>query len=265
MDSLPRKSAPGVQNREDIPENRGQGDRDVTKDSPQSDEYAPPAHPCFNTTVNHTVTTPEGKEVLCLVPTEKELMKDLEAIGGFNRHYVAVTMEQAWKDFENPFDPIANMPEPITWESKFTGRRRRSIDEKGYDTAIEEGHGRVKRAVKVGLQSCERKGTKTSLGFFQLCDECWWIRKLSADKFPRYINEKICGDDGSSSSSSSFQLCDGRSDGLCLQRSFSQDLLVRTNRYVEIPSPDPQYNVVYKQVWESYSQEIRSCCQCQNM
>lgn len=264
--ALPNKSARDVRDIEAFPRSLEEGDRDVTKgkDLSQNDEYEPSVHPCFNTTVNHTVTTPEGEKVLCLVPSEKELMKDLEAFGGFNRHYVAVTMEQAGKDFENPLEPIASKPKPIIWSSQVTGRRRRSIHEKEYNSASEEGHGRVKRAASVGLQSCERKGTITSLGFYQLCDECWWIRKLPDGRFPRYINEKICGEDGNSRSTIG-GFCNGRSDGFCLQRSFTQDLLVRTNQYERISSPDPQYSVVYKQVWKQYSQEIRSCCQCQNM
>ncbi|KAL9982347.1 hypothetical protein ACROYT_G004378 [Oculina patagonica] len=268
VNSLPNKSERDVRDIEAFPRSREAGDRDVTKGKglSKNDEYGPSVHPCFNATVNHTVTTQEGEEVLCLVPSEKELMKDLEAIGGFNRHYVAVNIEQAGEDFENPFKPIANPnPKPISWSSKFTGRRRRSMDEKKNTFPSEEVHGRVKRAANVGLQTCERTGTQTSVGFYQLCDECWWIRRLPDDRFPRYINEKICGVDGNSDSTFSGQFCSGRSDGFCLQRSFTQDLLVRTNQYVRISSPDPKYSVVYKQVWKQYAQEIRSCCQCQNM
>lgn len=211
-------------------------------------------HPCFNTTENHTVITPEGEKVLCLVPSEDDLMRDLEAIGGFNRHYVAVTKEDIEKYFEDPFDS-----KPIEWKSDFTGKRRRSIDEKGDNFPSDGINGQTKRGVTVGLQNCELKGTRTSEGYYQLCNECWWIEKLPVNKFPRYINEQICGKYGNSQ----MDMCNSY-NGLCIQKELTQDLLEQTNKYEKIPSPDPQYNVVYKQVWQPYGQKIRSCCQCQN-
>lgn len=273
--SMPSKSASDVQNRDVFYRNGEEGDREVTKgeDLLQNDEYGPPVHPCANTKVNQTIITPEGDKVLCLVPSENELMEDLKAIGGFNRHYVAVNEEQAAKDFENPLDPIASNPKPIVWSNIVSGKRRRSIDESDDNFGDEErSHGRAKRAAIPGLQTCEDKGKPSSpAGFLQLCNECWWITKLPEDKFPRLINEKICGKVGDGERSSVFgggdpQSCGERYDGMyamCLQRSFTQDLLIRTDDYERIPSPDPQYSVVYKQVWKKYTQDIRSCCQCQ--
>lgn len=263
--SLPSRSARDVQVTKVIEDEEEV--EEITEDLSENVAYGPPAHPCFNTTVNHTVTTPEGEKVLCLVPSEDDLMKKIEGIGGYNRHYSAVTEEEVAEFFENPFKPIdSNKSEAILeWSSNYTGKRRRSIEEDGYNSGSEEGHdhGRVKRGVSIiGLQTCERKGTRSSLGFSQLCTECWWIKKLPDGKFPRYINERICGENGNSDSIYG-DMCNG-SDGLCLQRSITQDLLVQTNQYVKIQSPDPQYSVVYKQVWNTYGQKIRSCCQCQN-
>ena len=260
---MPSKS--DVQTDRDVIYKNGEkGDPEVTKDEDllQNDAYGPYVHPCANTTVNQTVITPQGDKVLCLVPTESELKETLQAVGGFNRHYVAVSLEQAALDFENPLEPIASNPKPIVWSSNVSGKRRRSIHEKEDDN-----HDLAKRRVKVGLQTCEDKGSTTSVGFLQLCQECWWITKLPENKFPPFINEKICGQDGSSSSifGATVQFCGQRTDGMCLQRSFTQDLLVQTDDYKQIPSPDPQYSVVYKQVWKKFAQEIRSCCQCQNI
>ena len=260
--SMPSKTAIDIQYGDVIYKNGEERDNEVTKDEDllQNDGYGTAAHPCANTTVNQTVITPQGDKVLCLVPSENELKEELQALGGFNRHYVAVSLEQAALDFENPLDPIASNPKPIVWSSNVSGKRRRSIDEK------DDNRNRAKRSMKVGLQTCEDKGSKSSVGFRQLCQECWWITELPENKFPRLINEKICGKDGSSTSTSAdtVQFCWNRFDGMCLQRSFTQDLLIQTDDYEQIPSPDSQYSVVYKQVWKKFAQEIRSCCQCQN-
>lgn len=237
--------------------------------APPTEGPAPKVHPCFNTKGNKTVTTPEGEKILCLVPSDDDLLKIIKQSGGFNNHYVAVTVEEAEEYFENPFDPIVqsqNHPEPgWIWSRGLnaTGRRRRSIEDNEYETAEAiSNDDRTKRSDSTGLRSCVRRGERNSMGLVHLCEECWWVTKLPDDKFPRYINERICGKDGTSISPPS-DFCNSW-NGQCIQRSMTQDLLVRTNRYQRIQSPDPQYSVVYKQVWEPYGQPIRSCCQCQN-
>jgi len=262
---MPSKSASDIQNSDAISRNGEEGDREFTKGEHllQNDGGGTSAHPCANTTVNQTVITPQGDKVLCLVPSENELNEKLQAIGGFNRHYVAVSSEQATLDFENPLDPIASNPKPIVWSSNVSGKRRRSIDESEDNFRDEEqNHGRTKRASRMeGIQKCDNKGSISSLGFLVLCQECWLITKLPDNKFPRYINEKICGRDESSVGTPQF--CGERQDSMCFQKSLTQDLLVQTDDYEQIPSPDPQYTVVYKQVWIPFAQEIRNCCQCQ--
>ena len=229
-------------------------------------------HPCHNTKVNKTVISPEGEKILCLVPSEEDLLKTIKESGGFNKHYVAVTAKEAEEDFEDPFNPIAqsqNHPKPgWSWSSRLnaTGRRRRSMAiwkyKLGISAASDDGRGNFKRSSGSGLRSCVGQGQINDMGLFQLCDECWWVTVLPDDKFPRYINERICGKDGTSISPPT-GFCNSW-NGQCIQRSLTQDLLVRTNHYQRIASPDPQYKTVYKQVWEPYSQAIRSCCQCQN-
>lgn len=266
--SMPSKSASDIQNSDVIYRNGERGEREFTKgeDLSQNDGEGTSAHPCAKTKVNQTVITSQGDKVLCLVPSENELKEELQAVGGFNRHYVAVSLEQAALDFENPLAPIASNPKPIVWSSNVSGKRRRSIDQKeDYFRDEEDNHGRTKRALKEGIQQCDDKGKISSVGFRHLCQECWWITKLPENKFPRLINEKICGTDGASTSifGGTHQFCGQRTDGMCLQQSFTQDLLVQTDDYEQIPSPDPQYSVVYRQVWKPFAQEIRSCCQCQ--
>lgn len=223
----------------------------------ENDGFGPMVHPCFNTTKNHTVTTPEGEKVLCLVPSEDDLMKDIEALGGFNRRYTAVTKEQVDMYFEDPFKTD---PKPIKWESKFTGKRRRSIHENEERFSSDETNEQTKRSGNVGVQKCAKRSTLTPNNFVQLCDECWHITQLPSNKFPRFINEKICGTSGATLT----EMCASAVIGLCVQKEIIQDLLIQTNQYEQIPSPDPQYNVVYKQVWRPFSQKIRSCCQCES-
>ena len=208
------------------------------------------------------MATAEGEKILCLVPSNADLLKNLKQSGGFNNHYVAVTEKEAEENFENPFNPLVQPTVP-DWLN-VTGRRRRSIQESEYKMENDNekpGNERRKRSVS-GLRSCVKQGERNSMGFVQLCEECWWIRYLPDDRFPRYINERICGSDGASSSPPT-NYCNNYS-GQCIQRSLTQDLLVRTNQYEKIASPDPEYDTVYKQVWVPYGQPIRSCCQCQN-
>lgn len=233
----------------------------------------PESHPCQNTTVNKTVITPGGEKVLCLVPSEDDLLETLKASGGFNKHYVAISAEEAEANFEDPFHPIAlsqNHPKPDwIWSSRIneTGRRRRSAEDRKYKlgitTAVSDEDRADYKRTEAGLRSCVRQGARSPQGLVQLCEECWWVKELPDDKFPRFINERICGKDGTSSSPPTGFCNSG--NGQCIQRSITQDLLVRTNRYVQLdPSPNPKYSVVYKQIWEPYGQAIRSCCQCQN-
>lgn len=216
------------------------------------------AHPCYNITANKTATSPGGEKILCLVPSEEELLESLKKIGGFNQHYVATTAEEVKNNFEDPFNPIVqSQVSPL----KVTGRRRRSILDLNYKKGTSSGISK-KRSQVIGLRSCVSPGEGNSMGLLQLCEECWWVTLLPDNKFPRYINERICGQDGTTVTPP-IGFCNS-GNGQCVQRSFTQDLLVRTNRYERVPSPDPQYNVAYKQVWEPYAQPIRSCCQCQN-
>lgn len=138
-----------------------------------SKEFGPKVHPCFNTRVNKTVITSNGEKVLCLVPSEAELVKYLyKESGGFNKHYVAVTEEEAEENFEDPLNPIVSS-KPV-WLT-VTGRRRRFSDEDDYyrmgntKGALDNKH--QKRSVS-GLKSCVEQGKRNSIGMIQLCGEC---------------------------------------------------------------------------------------------
>ena len=64
-------------------------------------------NPCHGVYENTTVVTTQGN-IFCIVPSEEELMEQLKSVGGYNKHYVAVTEEEA-KNFENilPWDGAA--------------------------------------------------------------------------------------------------------------------------------------------------------------
>ena len=261
LPSMKRLGLENSQENEDLPTEENM--KNLTSAKRHSKVFRPKAHPCFNTTVNKTVTISNGKKVLCLVPSETELLKNLKESGGFNKHYVAVTEKEAEDNFEDPFNPIVSS-KPV-WLT-VTGRRRRFSNEDDYyrmgNTKGTLGNEHQKRSVS-GLKSCVEQGKRNSIGMIQLCGECWWVTKLPEDKFPIYLNERICGKDGNTfshppESCNMFQ-------GECIQGSLTQDLLERTDRYEKINSPDPQYHAVYKQVWQPYSQAIRSCCKCQNL
>ena len=181
---------------------------------------------------------------------------------------MAATEEDVIAYFEDPFDPLAksqNYAGPgYDWKGNnalnYTGKRRRSIA----DRNVHEGRNRMKReTLKLGLQTCVNAEQRTDQGLVGLCTECWWINQLADDKFPRLLNELICGTDGTSFTPPS-EFCNNWS-GRCVQRSMTQDFLTRTERYsLLVPSLDPEYSQTYVQEWDLYSQPIRSCCQCQN-
>lgn len=112
------------------------------------------AHPCYNITTNKTVTSPEREKILCLVPSEEELLKSLKETGGFNRHYVATTAEEVKNNFEDPFNPIVQSQ---VSRLNVTGRRRRSILDRNYKTGTSSGTSK-KRSQITGLRSCVSLG-----------------------------------------------------------------------------------------------------------
>ena len=108
---------------------------------------------------------------------------------------------------------------------------------------------------------CVYSGAQTEYGMFRLCTECQKISKLKSDRFPRYINEVAC--DNKIPSEMGHSVGCHRNQGMCIQRFLFTDFLVRTEKFVEVPSPNPdKFPKAFKQVWEPYTQKIRSCCEC---
>lgn len=116
---------------------------------------------------------------------------------------------------------------------------------------------RKRTLISEGKGKCITKNERTESSMKSLCTECQWVTKLPETKFPRYLNELICGE---SADTRHVEFC---TNGICIQEKMYQDLLQHTNKFVKVISSDPSFDEVYKQVWDPYTQEIRSCCECQ--
>ena len=217
-------------------------------------------HPCDGSVNNGTI--PTGKYlILCIVPTEEELREQLKDIGGLNRHYAAVTKKEA-DNFTNllpgPQPPIPDGEEKpflIIW-SHLTSALSRNRKAVSRDADLENN---IVNSKKVG---CVYRGGRTEFGMIRLCTECQRVSKLSPDRFPRYINEVACDEEIPSRHKG--KLCCKKNQGRCIQRFILSDFLVSTENYVEVPSPNPEkFSKAFKQVWEPYTQKIRSCCEFQ--
>ncbi len=217
-------------------------------------------HPCKGSMTNGTILAGTSL-ILCMVPTEEELKEQLKDIGGLNKHYAAVTKEEADKfaSLLPPPPPTSPRKEakpfPIIWSHLLSAvsRNKRAVSR---DTDLENN------IVSSKKTRCINRGDRTELGMIRLCSECQRISRLSSDRFPRYINEVSCSDEIPSLKEDT--LCCDNNQGMCIQRFLLIDFLVKTENYVEVPSPNPdKFPKAYKQVWKPYTQRIRSCCECQ--
>lgn len=219
-------------------------------------------HPCKGSMTNGTIPTGDSL-ILCMVPTEEELKEQLKDVGGLNKHYAAITKEEADKfvsllpNLPSTSPKREAKPFPIIWShlSSSVSRNRRAVSR---DTDLENN------IVSSEKTRCVNRGDRTELGMIRLCTECQRKSKLSSDRFPRYINEVSCSDETPSLKEKEKSLCCDNNQGMCIQRFLFIEFLVKTERYVEVPSPNPEkFPKAYKQVWEPYTQKIRSCCECQ--
>ncbi|XP_032237638.1 uncharacterized protein LOC5512281 isoform X2 [Nematostella vectensis] len=204
-----------------------------------------PAHPCASTVKNHTVTTKDGKKIQCVVPDEKTLLNKLERIGGYNRHYVAVTLEEAEKYFDDLVNGGAITDQTLE-ENRISSREwdviKQTVNFSGGTTSS-----RRKRQVAVACRSM------TTVRGTHLCPACQHVTKLDDNMFPRYINELSC--DGSPAFYANTIQCLGNM-GKCYQNSMNVDLLTRTDNYIS------QGGNMYLQEWLPKVQRINTCCEC---
>lgn len=262
--------------------------------------------PCKEVWENTTVSTPEGL-VLCIVPSDEELTQQLKSIGGYNKHYVAVTPEEA-VNFEpilpgwdgaattRPTQPSSNRRcrryrrghpsfrkrrrhwkrssglEKLGWEddndemektqserSDRSSNKRMALRENDLKRTKRSSPDGVRESTKVG---CVKKGDPIN-NLKQMCDRCQRRTTLTADRFPRYINEVTCeSTTGTPSDGTAF--CKPSFIGKCAQGYLLIDLLKRTDKYTEASPPSGIYFKAFKQIWVPYTHKIRSCCECRS-
>ena len=160
----------------------------------------------------------------CQSLTTRELEQKLETFGGYNKRYQAITKSGAAK-----FSKFISQPAPTKAPTLSTKKPRGRRQAPSYPIT--------------NLSSVARRGSLDQNGYHYLCTEWSAITTLSADYFPRYLNEVIC--DAKDVGCLSYE-------GICVQDSFIVNVLRNTGKC----GSDG------KQIWEVVSQPVRSCCSC---
>ncbi|EDO47583.1 predicted protein [Nematostella vectensis] len=80
----------------------------TTTPAPRQRDHIP-RHPCAQAEMTIVLDGPMGKKVVCLVPGTEELKERLfHEEGGYNKHYVAISWEDAKRDFIDLLGPYEN-------------------------------------------------------------------------------------------------------------------------------------------------------------
>ena len=182
-------------------------------------EAQPPSSTQSDVTIQGSSTS------TCQSLTTRELEKQLETFGGYNKRYQAISKSEADK-FSKFFSQQAPTKAPALNSTKKT-----------------RGKQQAPSYPITNLISVARRGSLDQHGFHHLCTEWSAITKLSAEYFPRYLNEVIC--DAKDVGCLSYE-------GICVQDSFIVNVLRNTGKC----GSDG------KQIWEVVSQPVRSCCSC---
>lgn len=242
---------------------------------PKTKVTAPPTTSpeiCLNHTKVFRIQDEPGPFV-CLRRTKKELLLQLESVGGFIKRYTAINVtdacsfedlttfsheEAAAKSSEHTTKPTKT-PEvktPTTLKHGIHSHDQQRADQKEYDFKLQ----RMKRSLPTSpgtrIRGCQGRGTiPDGSNLHRLCTECAATTRLGDDRFPNFINEVICHD--------ADRQCAAKM-GICFQRTLQLSFLRFDGKFER----DSQLSTltgktVYKEVWEQYTQEIRSCCECQ--
>ncbi|XP_020603646.1 uncharacterized protein LOC110042621 [Orbicella faveolata] len=225
--------------------------------------------------LNHTKVSRVQDELgatVCLRRTKQELLVQLESVGGFIKRYTAInetdacgfeelttlSREAEAKSSELTTKPTKT-PEVKTPASTkrliHSGDQRRS-DQAEYDFKLQ----RMKRSFPTSpgtrIRGCQGRGTiPDGSNLHRLCTECAATTRLGDDRFPNFINEVICRDKD--------RQCAAKM-GICLQRTLQLSFLRFSGRFeLDRQLSTLTGKTVYSEVWEQYTQEIRSCCECQ--
>jgi len=200
-------------------------------------------------------------------------MLQLESVGGFIKRYTAINETDAcgFEDLTTSFsnEAAASSSEPTsrptkTPEVKTPTKVKRLIHSDDQRRTDQEEHDfklqRMKRSFPTSpgtiIRGCQGRGTiPDGSNLHRLCTECAATTRLGNDRFPNFINEVICRDRD--------RQCAAKM-GMCLQRTLKLSFLRFSGKF----ELDSRLSIrtgktVYREVWEQYTQEIRSCCECQ--
>lgn len=207
----------------------------------------------------------ESGPVVCLRRSFQELLRQLESVGGFVKKYVAVNQSEAC-GFEDltafPEDELIINKTGTTRIPKATARAirkpraKRQFDGEKSETTLQRQERSIPTSPGTVIRGCQGRGTIVDdTNLHRLCTECAATTRLGDDRFPNYINEVICHDKD--------HQCAAKM-GLCLQKTLKLSFLRFDGKFErDAHLSGMAGKPVYKEVWAQYTQEIRSCCECE--
>jgi len=213
---------------------------------------------------NHTKVSrvqDEPGPIVCLRRNVTELMEQLRTVGGLIKRYMAVTVIDAcgFEDLTTITSPTTTTAAGTTPTSRTPHTHnivRRPADERDSETGAQRRKRNIPTSPGTIFRGCQGRGTiPDGATTHRLCTECAATTRLESDRFPTFINEIVCRDAG--------QQC-AANMGLCIQRNLQLPFLRSTGDFqFDASLSSLTGKTVYKEVWIEYTQEIRSCCECQ--
>ena len=196
-------------------------------------------------------------QIVCLRLNQKELVGRLKDAGGLAKRYAAVNASGACS-FEDLTTDAIQKPEPKLPTASRRYKTTPATAKDSHDQAKKRRR-RMRRALPkepgTVLRGCQGRGTRVdSSNNFRLCTECSATTRLPNSVFPQYINEVVCKDTD--------LMCAARM-GICVQKILKLSFVRRTGKFEKDAAKSLVRGIeVYKEVWEEYTQIIRSCCEC---
>lgn len=200
----------------------------------------------------------ETGPIVCLRKNVTELMVQLRRIGGLIKRYAAVRVIDAcgFEDLTNMKKPSATQPPTSpSMPSRNITLGKREADVQHSNAELQRRKRTLPTSPGTVFRGCQGRGTIIDdTSEHRLCTECAATTRLGNDRFPTYINEVVCRD--------SDVQCAAKM-GLCFQRSLTLPFLRSIGKFQFDPFLSATTGkTVFKEVWEEYTQEIRSCCEC---
>ena len=220
---------------------------------------------------------------ICAQLTEKQLLKKLEDIGGYNPLYVALNKTDIAK-FKDPrlfvTEPKPSKPRPTRAPSCKKKKRQGAAADEEQDHPLKSSvkssanneqeqlfnkRNQIKRGV--GIIQCWSKGTPVDGSGNQLshmCSECHVVTQLADNVVPRYINEAVCKD--------RVKLPPGQASednncvagvGICAQKVIRFPALKRIGYIRNRGLSNRLGKEIYVEKWVKFTKEIYASCQCQ--